>query len=431
LRPDYDFVAAAGSYTTAQLSVSRSKANKEEVLKRETEVVRTVTAHNNNNNSRQKTQKSKQPLSAHLEHTIPIAIQSRVMEQQGKCVASPVGKPHERCSRRIPEARVDAVSRKLSRCNVELDPSGFLGLIKELIQATMCRLHQNSALSMTRQKKLKDLVAGFARLSDVELTEFQAWVDAITLRGPVEIPMKHTSQENTQSAASKTLEIRRVPVAPLAPNSSLATTTSVPLKKQAYLAGFEAYRPKHIQDLSVSDALRQELMKPLGSSASKDGFIYVFWEAPHFGAVKIGRTNNLATRLARWNSDCKRKHTYHPASQRGELSEIPHVHRIERLIHIELKDSRWQRWCERCERNHREWFDVGETLVTQIFRKWHDWIMQEPYALNATTKKWELKPEMIDTLDQVCEPVAGVEKQQPLRRAGGAERGTKVKRKTI
>jgi hypothetical protein len=428
LKPDFDFVAAAGSYKTSQQSVSRSDSKKERVLKCDTEVMRTVAVHNNN--SRQKTQKSTKPLSAHLEHTIPIAIQSRVMEQQGTCVASPVGKPHERCSRKIPEARVDVVSRKLSRHNVELDPSGFLGLIKELIQVAMCRLHQNAALSKKRQKKLNDLVTGFTRLSDVERAEFHAWVDTITsstLPARDEASIVHITRKERQSAASKSCKSRDVPVAPSATESGLATAHL----EQVCLTGFSAYQPKSTQHLSVSNALRKEIMKPLKPSALKDGFIYVFWDLENFGAVKIGMTNNLARRLADWNRACNRTHMYHPASQRGEISKIPHVSRIEKLIHIELKQCRKQRWCESCGKNHVEWFVVGETLVTQIFRKWHDWIMQKPYALNAITKEWELKPEMMDTLDQVCEPVAGVEKQQPLRRAGGAKRGRKAKRQII
>jgi hypothetical protein len=383
-----------------------------------------------NRNSLPSTRTSIKPLYPDLEHIIPMSIQSRVIEHPGECVASLVVRPHEKCTAKVLAARIAIKSWGISGSDVEVDPSKFLGNIEQLIQTSMCGTHRRAALSRQRQEKLEELVTSFAQAPGAEHTEFLVWVDAITSSKRPERDQAstvHITRKDRQSAASKTCKPRDVTVAPSATKSSL--TTAHP--EQVYLTGFLAYQPKSTRHLSVSNALREEIMKPLLPSALKDGFIYIFWDLENFGAVKIGRTNNLARRLADWNRGCNRTHMYHPASQRGELSEIPHVSRIERLIHIELKQCRKQRWCESCGKNHIEWFVVGEALVTQIFRKWHDWIMQKPYALNAITKKWELRPEMIDTLNQVCGPVAGVEKQQPLRRAGGAKRGTKAKRQTI
>jgi hypothetical protein len=408
--------------------VSRSDAKKEDVSKCDTELPCTVAVHDDSSLPSSRT--SSKPLYPDLEHIIPKAIQSRAIEHPGRCVASKVGKPHVKCTAKIPGANIDIESWEISGDDIEDHPSRFLGHIEELIQESMCGTHRNVALSSKRQKKLRELVTCITDLSVMEYTEFKAWVDAITSSTPPardQAPTVHIVGKDTGSGASKTFEPRDVAIALSATKRSLTTASS----EQVYLPGFSTYQPKRTQNLSVSSALREEIMKPLTPSALKAGFIYLFWDLENFGAVKIGRTNNLARRLADWNRGCGRTHMYHPASQRGELSEIPHVNRIERLMHIELKQCRKQRWCKGCGKNHVEWFVVGETLVTQIFRKWHDWIMQKPYALNATTKQWELRPGMIDTLDQVCEPVAGVEKQQPLRRAGGAKQGKKAKRQTI
>jgi hypothetical protein len=359
-----------------------------------------------------------------------MAIQSRAMEKPGKCVASKVEKPHERCSSNSPGLRIDIISRELSRSNVEVDPSVFLEHIDRLVQAVMCGTHRNVARASKRQKKLKDLATGFIQLPAAERTEFQAWVDAIArshLPVRVQTPTVHMSRKDTKSAASKTLKTRDEPVAPSATKTSLASDTW----KQEHLPGFTAYQPKRTKDKSISTALLEEIKKPLTDSALKDGFIYVFWDKEHFGKVKIGRTNNLERRLKEWDKACDRTHMYHPASQRDELSKFPHVNRIERLIHIELKECRKQRHCQSCNKNHIEWFDVGEASVTKIFRKWQDWIMQRPYALDAKTETWLLRPEVEKTLAQVCEPVVLVEKQLPLRRASGAKGQRRSKRRTI
>jgi hypothetical protein len=408
----------------------KQNVKRDEDVKPHTEIVGTAAV--NNEKSMPRTRKSSKPLHPELEHIIPMAIQSRVIKNPGICVASLISRPHERCSLNGPGASIDTISSKLSRCNTEVNSTRFIGYIEEVIQATMCGNHRNSALSIKRQKILEGFVTG-KYLPDVELAEFQAWVNAITSSDPparVQTPKVHVPPKDANSAASIAPKTQDAPVAPL---SSKISFTIAPLNKQVYLHGFTAFQPKRTQRLSVSAALLKKIMEPLKPTVLKDGYIYIFWEPPNFGAVKIGHTNDLARRLAEWNRNCKVTHMYHPASQRGELSQIPHVRRIEQLIHIELKNSRCQRYCKSCDTHHQEWFHVAETLVTQVFRKWYDWIVQRPYTLNARTGKWELRPEMMETLAQVCEPVAGIEKQLPPSRrvVGGAKGRGKGKRKTI
>ncbi|KAH7068931.1 meiotically up-regulated gene 113-domain-containing protein [Paraphoma chrysanthemicola] len=373
------------------------------------------------------TQKSSKALHTELEHIVPMDIQSRVIEKQGKCVATKVGKPYERCSSNGPGRSIELISEEISRCDIEATPLGFIEHIERLVRAVMCGTHRNVALSSKRQEKLKTLVTRFAHLSHVERSDFQTWVYAIAPRGlPVKVETRAVQVPRgiATSGDNDALEARAIPRAPpvTATRHTGETTSTV------YLPGFVAFQPKTTQNMTVAAALQKEIMKPLKPSAQEDGFIYVFWEEAQFGMVKIGRTNNLDRRLQEWNKKCQLTLKYHPASQRGEFAMIPNVNRIERLIHIELKQHRRRRYCQRCDQHHQEWFEVGETLVTRVFNKWQNWIMQKPYIFDAMTQEWVLRPDMIDSLAEVCEPVARDEKPPPP--PSRHVKGAKVKRKT-
>ena len=54
---------------------------------------------------------------------------------------------------------------------------------------------------------------------------------------------------------------------------------------------------------------------------------------------------------------------------------------------------------------HREWFEVAEAHAAKVVRKWREWILQEPYFKEAGSKQWLIKPDILDTLELVCEPV--------------------------
>ena len=57
---------------------------------------------------------------------------------------------------------------------------------------------------------------------------------------------------------------------------------------------------------------------------------------------------------------------------------MPHAHRVERLIHLELADKRVTHNCEACGKEHREWFEVeasreGVRGVDEVVRRWVAW----------------------------------------------------------
>ena len=94
--------------------------------------------------------------------------------------------------------------------------------------------------------------------------------------------------------------------------------------------------------------------------------------------LKIGRTDNVHRRLNQWQLQCGYKPLLvrsYPPPETGR--KVMHVHRVERLIHLELgeKNVKWD--CTHCGREHREWFEVkgreGVRDVDRIIEKWMDW----------------------------------------------------------
>jgi hypothetical protein len=367
-----------------------------------------------------------------LEHIVPMTIQTRVKDKQGTCVASKVGKPSERCSFKGPSAKIDEISCQISRCNFRTDHVEFIELIEGLVRATMCGKHCTVAFFPKRQAKLKGWVSEFSHLSDKDRLGFQAWVTAIStykLSSNVHTPSTTMQEKHDDFPISKTATTCSEAAVSRVLKNKIAKFPMPPPSNSPFVD----FQAKWMRKLSVSNALHDVIIKPLKRTDEKDGFIYMFWEEGLFGKVKVGRTDDLTRRLNDWNRKCKRTHTYHPASQRGELTKIPHVSRIERLMHIELKEQRRERHCESCNQSHQEWFEVGEALVLQVFEKWREWILQKPYALDRQTKQWILRPEMMNTLEQVCKPtvVANEKKSTPHRGRKSTGSTKKGKRRTI
>ncbi|EEA24378.1 conserved hypothetical protein [Talaromyces marneffei ATCC 18224] len=150
-------------------------------------------------------------------------------------------------------------------------------------------------------------------------------------------------------------------------------------------------RPNHSR--RTSDALRaaQSIDPRSKGSAGQPGTI----------RLKIGRTSNVHRRLNEWSKQCSHNLTlirYYPYTNsspspspsparrsdsghsQGHSRRVPHAHRVERLIHIELADQRakGEGPCAQCKKEHREWFEFTATkdalkLVDDCVRRWVAW----------------------------------------------------------
>ncbi|KAF2203449.1 DUF1766-domain-containing protein, partial [Delitschia confertaspora ATCC 74209] len=119
--------------------------------------------------------------------------------------------------------------------------------------------------------------------------------------------------------------------------------------------------------------------------------------------LKIGRASNVHRRMNEWTRQCGYElslvrfypyvSTSSPApspqtspgvrrpstsDQKNTVRKVPHAHRVERLIHLELSEQRVKKNCEACGKEHREWFEVeatreGVKKVDEVIRRWVGW----------------------------------------------------------
>ncbi|KAL3463979.1 meiotically up-regulated gene 113-domain-containing protein [Aspergillus heterothallicus] len=120
--------------------------------------------------------------------------------------------------------------------------------------------------------------------------------------------------------------------------------------------------------------------------------------------LKIGRTSNVHRRLNEWTRQCSNHLTlirYYPYTSTHRSKnwvastapnalglepgvKVPHVHRVERLIHLELADIRVRDLgaCPECGKEHREWFEVAAERralkrVDECIRRWVRWAQSQ------------------------------------------------------
>jgi len=60
------------------------------------------------------------------------------------------------------------------------------------------------------------------------------------------------------------------------------------------------------------------------------------------------------------------------------VRKVPHAHRVERLVHLELAEQRVKQLCGACGKEHREWFEVeaseeGVRGVDEVVKRWVRW----------------------------------------------------------
>jgi len=355
---------------------------------------------------------SRTKLQVLLEHIIPGSIHARLKESPNQCVASLVKDPLERC--RYPAKGqltvADQVFRYLSEHISENEYAANLEHIGRLAEAASCGNHRRTA--GPRLVELRKLVPVLAQATAEQYSEISSWLKTISTPGVPHTTQQHETRSNPKPTTTESSSTKETPSPP-------AKNTSPTNVRLSYALAFTPYQPKHQAHMSIQSALLSVITTPLKPTDLKPGYIYIFWDLEHFGMAKIGFTKDLKARLQQWNTKCKRTHSYH-----GELAQIPHVSRIERLMHIELKEYRMQRRCEGCPATHREWFNVGEMQAVRVFRKWQEWIEMEPYKLDKKSGEWRIRDEMLDTLDRVCEPVPIHEEARqrvPRRRSGGVK----------
>lgn len=196
----------------------------------------------------------------------------------------------------------------------------------------------------------------------------------------------------------------------------------------SHTKGLLAWIPRSLSP-QITSQLLAELAKPI-SEHDEEGYIYMFWLTTSAGPdastwltpspmpspkirrasspaisptnptstilLKIGRASNVQRRMNEWTRQCGynlsliRFYPYIPSTLHGSPSprgastantgprKVPHAHKVERLIHLELAAKRVKRDCETCGKEHREWFEVngdrqGVKAVDEVIRRWVRW----------------------------------------------------------
>jgi hypothetical protein len=367
-------------------------------------------------------------LRALLGQIIPHDLHARLVSEPQYCVASLVTNPSNRCTSKAkplwPPSDVGSALKNLARCKKQEDYCGMLSHIERIVQSVMCGTHQKTALHQfkagSRIEQLRSRLENITRMTEVDHSTFTQWVTDISDPDTLE---DHIPQLSTIATRSK-------PVArpKSVPELVFKASTVETIMRVSFSSCFISYQPETTRKLSVFSALHQKAISPLGSKDYSPGFIYLYWDKEYFGMVKIGYTNNLARRLKEWNTKCKRQNAYHSCTE--SQVNMPHVHRVEQLIHTELKEYRLRRKCDGCGTMHKEWFKATEAHVVKVLKKWREWILQEPYEQNEESGKWTLRPDMLDSLKHMCEPLphdmpTQKPRPKPRRTSGGVQLGSK------
>ncbi|KAF1915675.1 meiotically up-regulated gene 113-domain-containing protein [Ampelomyces quisqualis] len=167
------------------------------------------------------------------------------------------------------------------------------------------------------------------------------------------------------------------------------------------------------QSRRTSDVLRQYSVKKSPRARPNTTTLH---DASAKGTIflKIGRANNVHRRMNEWTRQCgyslslvryypyvpvtpsptpspqsspaqSRRQSYQnarPADPNRRVSEgvrkVPHAHRVERLIHLELGEQRVMKNCDACGKTHKEWFEVeasrdGVKKVDDVVKRWVEW----------------------------------------------------------
>ncbi|KAF2648879.1 DUF1766-domain-containing protein [Lophiostoma macrostomum CBS 122681] len=348
-----------------------------------------------------------------LEYVVPVTICQRLASSQTQCVASlqASDKAGTQCEsrRKVKSDDWKTAMAAIVSCYEGYDMASLVFQLEKLIQCTMCGTHQKSGLSNKRLGSVGTWIntsperktARKATKRQEEQKDFEAWLKSIT--GQVQLNPEVVEQESQPFLEKKVASTDSKPNQQPSPHRNISYS-------------FQPYQSQALKKLSVSEALRKQVEKPLTKLDQKPGYIYIFWHKGKFGYVKIGRTRDPEERLEQWNRNCKREHEYHAS---GAGLKVPYVARVERLIQIELKEKRRWMSCDECKntkgqpKKHIEWFEVSDKEAAAVLEKWRAWIVKDPYGPVAGIDGWELKPEFGETLDDVCRPIQTEAKTRP------------------
>jgi hypothetical protein len=127
--------------------------------------------------------------------------------------------------------------------------------------------------------------------------------------------------------------------------------------------------------------MRNYINKPLlGKNDMKEGYIYGF-QIEGCAYTKIGlaakRESEPSLEAALEARIREHKRDGWPDPKVVLKIEVPHVHRVEKLIHYHLGTGRMKEQCDRG--SHTEWFNNSLDEIYTVAIAWNHWILSAPY----------------------------------------------------
>ncbi|KAF7671178.1 hypothetical protein GT037_010739 [Alternaria burnsii] len=182
-------------------------------------------------------------------------------------------------------------------------------------------------------------------------------------------PSIRSSQDN--SATSSTLALLEIPV-------RAKHLTSVSAKEDVQDIKISEEMTSDAQDTSnYPQLIHAKLGKIVCETLLKsegEGFLYVFRDPKHKGAVKIGYTRDI-NRRTKEHGKCDLELIFVHISGR-----VKAMKRAEQLIKADLRHLRRPWDCSACKRTHEEWFEIDEESAKARVTLWVNWINNcDPY----------------------------------------------------
>lgn len=312
------------------------------------------------------------------------------LEEDGRRCASWTARG-TRCKLTHPVGSISAQLQALAT----VKPSALHSVLRHLIEVVFCASHQKVALKelqfwkeeFEEVSKIKGHEAMFS-MKNKRLWALFRWI-SLLVRAALSKPTPISVLQHTVGRLDQE-EI--LPVNPIQQFSPYVSKT---------LSG------------KTSEELAKLLMKPLSQSDLKyEGSMYIFWQPPNFGHLKIGRSVNVPCRLKQWNKQCKKSMEIHfpdPVKKEDEKmvdsQHVPHISRVEALVHLELaRHRKIEKKCPGCLKSHVEWFEVPKDVAIGVVRKWSAWMLTLPYEqqIEDGKEQWTLKSTERKNLDSLC-----------------------------
>jgi hypothetical protein len=156
----------------------------------------------------------------------------------------------------------------------------------------------------------------------------------------------------------------------------------------------------HLLKYSLLPAICRPVKRGHGTHA---GFIYLLTIKDTFEYTRIGTTTcSPYTRLAQlrkfWPYLLECEYQF-------EFEATPNLHRVERLIHMELGSRRVKMTPRDSQVSSLEWFEIPGEYAKRVLKKWVDWIRTGPYEINEGGIEVLKNPTEHIRLLPLCEPL--------------------------